>query len=205
MAKAQISKIIDEQKIINRIYLLRGEKVMLDRDLAELYNVETKRLKEQVRRNIERFPEHFMFELSKEENDALRSQFATLKQGEHSKYQPFAFTEHGVLMLANVIKSKSAIDVSLKIIEIFVALRKEIALHNELLLKFEQLDKKMTNIAHDVKMHDGEIESIFELINDIKQTKLLAPPRTPIGFRTQATRNNDPEMKAAKPKTVKRK
>jgi hypothetical protein len=84
--------------IASKIYLIRGIKVMLDRDLAELYGVETKRLKEQVRRNIERFPEDFMFELTKDEYQALRSQFATLKRGQHLKYAPFAFTEHGVLM-----------------------------------------------------------------------------------------------------------
>ena len=93
---------------------------MLDRDLSELYGVETKRLKEQVKRNIERFPKHFMFELTREENEILRSQFATLKQVEHSKYLPYAFSEHGVLMLSNVLKSARAIEVSIKIIDVFV-------------------------------------------------------------------------------------
>jgi hypothetical protein len=86
---------------------------MLDRDLAELYGVETKRLKEQVRRNIERFPEDFMFELTKDEYQALRSQFATLKRGQHLKYAPFAFTEHGVLMLSSVLNSERAIQVNI--------------------------------------------------------------------------------------------
>ena len=91
---------------------------MIDRDLAELYGVETKRLKEQVNRNLNRFPAHYMFELTKEENDSLRSQNATLKQGAHTKYLPYAFTEHGVLMLANVLKSDRAIEMSIKVIDV---------------------------------------------------------------------------------------
>jgi hypothetical protein len=105
--------------ITGRIHHIRGQKVMLDRDLAELYGVEVKRLKEQVRRNIMRFPEDFMFDLTLEEDHALRSQNATLKQGEHAKYPPFAFTEHGILMLANVLRSEQAITVSIHIIRVF--------------------------------------------------------------------------------------
>ncbi|MBL7936009.1 MAG: ORF6N domain-containing protein, partial [Bacteroidia bacterium] len=105
---------------------------MLDRDLAELYGVETKRLKEQVKRNIERFPAHYMFELSKEETEISRSQFATLKQGENIKYLPYAFTEHGVLMLSAVLKSPKAILISIQIIDVFVKLRKAILDNNEI-------------------------------------------------------------------------
>lgn len=97
---------LQEDLIISKIYIFRGQKVILDRDLAELYGVETKRLKEQVKRNIERFPAHYMFELSKEEAEISRSQIATLKQGENIKYLPYAFTEHGVLMLSAVLKSQ---------------------------------------------------------------------------------------------------
>lgn len=93
----QETSIIPNEIIVNKIYLFGGVKVMLDSDLAELFGVETKWLKEQVRRNIERFPEHFMFELTKEENEGLRSQIATLEQGKYSKYLPFAFSEHGIL------------------------------------------------------------------------------------------------------------
>jgi multidrug efflux pump subunit AcrB len=103
---------IPDEVIVNKIYLIRGQKVMIDKDLAQLYGVETKRLKEQVNRNLKRFPTHFMFELSQEENDVfLRSQNATLKRGAHSKYLPFVFTEHGVLMLSNVLKSNRAIEI----------------------------------------------------------------------------------------------
>jgi len=94
---------IPDEIIINKIYIIRGQKVMLDSDLAALYNVETKRLKEQVRRNINRFPESFMFEITTEEYSVLRSQFATLKRGRHSKYPPFVFTEHGILMLSSIL------------------------------------------------------------------------------------------------------
>ena len=108
---------IPDEKIINKIYVIREQKVMLDRDLAELYGVDTKRLKEQVRRNKDRFPETFMFELTKQEHSVLRSQFATLKQGQHSKYPPFVFTEHGILMLSSVLNSETAIKMSVQIIE----------------------------------------------------------------------------------------
>lgn len=99
-----------DSTIESKIYVLRGQKVMIDSDLAEMYGVETRRLKEQVKRNIERFPEDFMFELTKEEVDTLlRSQSVTLKRGEHIKYLPFAFTEHGVLMLSSVLRSEQAV------------------------------------------------------------------------------------------------
>ncbi len=132
---------IAEEAIISKIYLVRGQKVMIDRDLAELYRVETKRLKEQVNRNLNRFPAHFMFELTQEENENLRSQNATLKQGAHSKYLPYAFTEHGVLMLSNVLKSSRAIEMSIKIIDVFVKLREILLTHKDILLNLEEFEK----------------------------------------------------------------
>jgi hypothetical protein len=162
--------------ITDKIHLIRGHKVMLDRDLAELYGVEVKRLKEQVRRNSERFPEDFMFELDKEEWDPLRSQFATLKQGAHTKYLPFAFTEHGILMLANVLRSPQAIAVSIRIIRIFNRMREVFLSHKEILQKLEQLEGRVTG-------HDDEIQAIFDHL-----TALVAPtqqPRKPIGFKPE--------------------
>ena len=100
-----MTSIISTESIVNKIVFLRGEKVLLDHDLAELYGVETKVLKQAVRRNIKRFPDDFMFELTKEENQSLRSQNVTLKRGRHSKYSPFAFTEQGVAMLSGVLNS----------------------------------------------------------------------------------------------------
>ena len=104
-----MSDTISEELISSKIYLIRGQKVMLDRDLAEMYGVETRRLNEQVKRNIERFTPNYMFELTKEENNILRSQNATLKQGQHSKYSPYVFSEHGVLILMAVFSRRHAI------------------------------------------------------------------------------------------------
>jgi len=105
-----MTTVVPLESIVSKIIFLRSEKVLLDLDLAELYGVETKQLKRAVRRNIDRFPPDFMFELAKEEYDSLRYQFGTLKRGEHSKYLPMAFTEQGVAMLSSVLKSKSAIE-----------------------------------------------------------------------------------------------
>ena len=147
---------------------------MLDKDLAELYGVETKRLNEQVKRNIARFPAHFMFELTKKEYESLRSQNATLKKGEHVKYQPYAFTEHGVLMLSNVLKSERAIKMSIKIIDIFVRLREMLLTHKDILLKLEQLEKQVTR-------NNSEIQIIFRTLKQLIQQP--QKPRIPIGFK----------------------
>ena len=115
------------ERITSKIYLIRGMKVMLDRDLAELYGVETKVLKQAVRRNIKRFPEDFMFELTKSEEKSLRSQIVTLKRGQHAKYLPFAFTEQGVAMLSSVLNSERAIEVNIQIMRAFTQLRQMLA------------------------------------------------------------------------------
>ena len=115
---------------------------MLDLDLSEMYDVDTKQLKRQVRRNIQRFPADFMFELSFQEYDALRSQFGTLKRGEHSKYVPMAFTEQGVAMLSSVLNSPTAIDVNIQIIRVFTKMRELILTHKDILIKLEQIEKK---------------------------------------------------------------
>lgn len=165
---------INNNQIADKIYLIRGIKVMLDKDLAELYGTETKKLKQQVNRNINRFPEHFMFELTREENEALRSHFVTLKRGEHSKYLPYAFSEHGILMLANVIKSPQAIAMSIKIIEVFIKFREMLMTQKDILLKFEQLEKL-------VIQHDDDIQSIFNALKQLLQQK--NEPREPVGFK----------------------
>jgi len=134
--------------------MLRGQKMMLDRDLARLYNVETKQLKRQVRRNIERFPSSFMFELTKMENENIRSQFGTLKHGSHSKYLPFAFTEHGILMLSSVLNSDRAIKMSIYIIETFVQLRKLANNYDEILSKIHQMESK----------HQDQFGEIYEIL-----------------------------------------
>ncbi len=126
------------ERIASKIYLIRDVKVMLDRDLAELYSVETKRLKEQVRRNIERFPEDFMFELTKEELKNLRSQFATSSWG-GSRYSPMAFSEHGILMLSSILKSERAVQVNIQIMRTFTKLRKTIVDNKDLRKELEEL------------------------------------------------------------------
>ena len=175
MQKANLTTLTDEV-LINKIYVIREQKVMLDRDLAELYGVETKRLKEQVKRNIERFPEHFMFELTQQENEILRSQNATLRHGEHSKYLPYAFTEHGVLMLSNVIKSEHAISVSIQIIDVFVKLRRALTDNTELRLIVEELRKKTEN-------NTKNIEVVFRYFDELIDKTEKQKPRTPIGYK----------------------
>ena len=147
-------KQIPDEIISNKIYFIRNQKVMLDSDLAELYGVETKRLKQQVNRNLVRFPTHYMFELTKIENDSLRLQNVTLKKGEHSKYLPYAFTEHGILMLSNVLKTEPAIKLSIQIIDIFVKIRQEMSFHTEIWLAIEQIKAKINN-------QDKNMEIIF--------------------------------------------
>jgi len=164
--------IIPNENITNRIYSIRGQKVMLDRDLAALYGVETKRLKEQVRRNRYRFPKLFMFELTTDEYTVLRSQIATLKRGRHSKYPPFAFTEHGILMLSGVLNSELAIQMSVHIIETFVQLRKLANNYEEIMIKIQQIESKY-------QLQFGEIyEVIQQLLEKPKEKE-----RQRIGYK----------------------
>lgn len=151
--------IITIELISSKIYSIRGSKVMLDRDLAMLYEVETRALKQAVRRNIQRFPEDFMFELTENEELSLRSQNVTLKRGEHSKYLSFAFTEQGVAMLSSVLRSERAIQVNIQIMRTFTKLRHMIAGHEELKKAIEEL-KKQT---------DERFEVVFTVLD-----KLLA-------------------------------
>jgi len=161
---------IADEVLVNKIYEFRGQKVMLDSDLAELYGVENRRLKEQVRRNIIRFPEHFMFELTKEEyNIILRSQNATLGQGRYSKYLPFAFTEHGVLMLSNVLKTEQAITMSIRIIDVFVKLRDMLYINTEMKLEIAEIRYTVEKIAKKQKGHDQNIELLFEYIDRLQE------------------------------------
>lgn len=137
------------EQIEEKIYVIRGQRVMLDSDLAEVYGVETRRLKEQVRRNPSRFPKDFMFELTVEEMHgvgSLRSQIATLndnesKRGRHSKYAPFAFTEHGAVMLASVLNSPTAVEASIVVVRAFVKMRAMLSLHQDLADRVEELEK----------------------------------------------------------------
>ena len=157
--------IIPNEIITNKIYFIRGQKVMLDNELSGLYGVETKQLKRQVRRNIERFPEDFMFELSNVENEILRSQFGTLKQGTHSKYIPMVFTEQGIAMLSSVLNSSMAISVNIQIIRVFTKIREALTDNLSVKLDIEEIKKKLTN-------HDKNIELVFSYLNELMENKI---------------------------------
>jgi len=152
--------------IHHKIYTLRGKQIMLDEDLAELYQVETRRLNEQVKRNSERFPNDFMFQLTEKEYESLRSQFATLDmgRGKHRKYMPYAFTENGVYMLSAVLKSKVAVDVSIEIMRTFTKLR-------EFTLHYNALGKKLIELERKNDKQFNEVFNILDtLVNETKKT-----------------------------------
>jgi len=165
--------LVPAERIEKAILLIRGRKVMLDADLASLYGVETRVLVQAVRRNLGRFPEDFMFQLSKEEVDFLRSQIVTLKggRGQHSKYLPYAFTEQGVAMLSSVLRSPSAIQVNIEIMRAFVRLRQMLASHAELARKLDALEQK----------YDAQFKAVFDAIRQLMAP--LEPKRRPLGFR----------------------
>jgi len=162
---------------MSKIYEIRGEKVMIDRDLAELYGVETKYLKRQVRRNIERFPEDFMFQLNDDEFKEWRSQFVTSNSSDKMglRYAPYVFTEQGVAQLSSVLNSERAIAVNIQIIRLFTKMRKLLLTHKDLLLEMEEIRKKISG-------QDEKIELIF---NYLKQfIKDQEAPRESIGFKS---------------------
>lgn len=164
-----------QESIVDRIYLVRGHKVMLDSDLALLYGVPTGRLNEQVTRNLGRFPDDFMFRLTDKEQTRLRSQIAISKKGRGGRrYAPLVFTEQGVAMLSSVLNSERAIQVNIAIMRAFVKLREILLTHRELALKLEKLEKK-------VEKHDGEITAVFEAIRQLM--KEPEQPKRRIGFQ----------------------
>ena len=175
--KEEEKLLIPDEIITNKIYLIRNKKVMLDRDLAELYQVETKRLKEQVKRNLNRFPEDFMFELTKIELENLRSQFATSSWG-GSRYLPLVFTEQGVAMLSSVLKSDRAIAVNIKIIRIFTKMRELLTDNLSLRLEIEEIKKKVTN-------QSKNIELVFSYLDELIEKKENKTERTKIGYKKE--------------------
>jgi hypothetical protein len=175
------SMMIPEEVIMSKIYLIRGMKVMLDRDLSELYGVKAIRLREQVKRNIDRFPDNFMFRLTDEEADFLVSQNAIPDKRHLGGHLPYVFTEHGLLMLANVLKSEKAIKVSIRIIEIFINIREMMLNHKDILIKMEKIE-------HLVIEHDDKISLIFEYLKQLEQAKQQEEEqrnRRKIGFRNE--------------------
>lgn len=162
------TKLVPKIFIEQHIFLIRGQKVMLDFHLAELYGVDTKTLKRAVRRNRYRFPGDFMCELTKEEYDSLRYHIGTLKRGEHLKYLPYAFTEQGVAMLSSILHSRRAVEVNIAIMRTFVRLREILSTHKKIARKLTELEKKTTG-------HDKQIQAIFEAIRRL----MMPPPETP--------------------------
>lgn len=188
----QAKNLIPLDRIENKILYLRGQKVMIDYDLAALYDVPTKRLNEQVKRNIERFPDDFMFQLTKDEANlisqfatlksknsqgqiSLGSQFATLKieHGKNIKYLPYAFTEQGVAMLSSVLRSKRAVEVNIAIMRTFVSIRKFISTYEGLALKIAELEKK----------YDIKISRIMQVIDQLIENKKDEKLKDEIGFK----------------------
>jgi hypothetical protein len=155
--------IIPEEVVMNKIFVIRGQKVMLDMDLAELYDVETKQLKRAVRRNPDRFPDDFMFELNKAELEILRSQIGTSSWG-GVRYAPMAFTEQGVAMLSSVLNSERAVLVNIHIIRVFTRMRQMLLTHKDMLLKLEQLETKVTQ-------QDDDIKLIFDYLKELLNPK----------------------------------
>lgn len=175
MTKNKQTAIIPDEQVISKIYLIRGQKVMLDRDLAALYQVETRTLNQAVQRNIDRFPKDFMFQLTRQEFENLKSQIVTSSWGGVRKL-PFAFTEQGVAMLSGVLNSAVAIKVHIQIIRVFAKMKSLILTHKDILLQLEKLEKKF-------EKPDEQIQLIFEYLK-----QLLNPPqpaRNPIGFKTK--------------------
>ena len=168
-------KVLDEY-IIQQIYIIREQKVMIDRDLAKLYGVETKQLKRQVQRNLKRFPKDFMFELTEKENEILRRQFGTLGWGTYSKYLPMAFTEQGVAMLSSVLNSDKAVEVNIQIIRVFTKMRQMLADNTEVRLEIEKIKKKLDN-------HGKNMEIVFQHLDELIEKKENKKPRKLIGYK----------------------
>lgn len=182
MAKEDVLALPAEVGIINRIYVIRDQKVMIDRDLAELYGVETKRLKESVRRHKARFPKDFMFEMSKEEFEIWRTHFASSKQDRQGlRYRPFCFTEQGLTMLSCVLNSERAIAVNIQIVRVFTKMREMLLTYKDILLKLEQMEKNLIRQDGRMRKHEEDIQLVFQALR-----KLFNPPSEPrpkIGFR----------------------
>jgi hypothetical protein len=170
----QADIIFTEEVIINKIYTIRGHKVMLDRDLANLYLVDTKRLNEQVKRNLKRFPDDFMFQLTNAEFEILKSQFATSSWGGTRKL-PFAFTEHGVLMLSSILNSNRAIEVNIQIMRIFSKIRRVLADTSELRILIDEIRRKTEN-------NSKNIEVVFKYLDELIEKQETKTTRNKIGF-----------------------
>ena len=171
--------LLPAERIERRIYLIRGQKVMLSADLAKLYGVSQKRLNEAVKRNMQRFPRDFMFQLTREEAKRSRSQIATLKRGQNLKYLPYAFTEQGVAMLSSVLRSSTAIAVSIQIMRVFVRLRRLLASNEQFRRKLKDLEKRLLD-------HDQKFAAVFGVLDELMDEEAEDSNKSKIGFQTEA-------------------
>lgn len=180
------SELIPIEIIENKILVIRGQKVMLDSDLAELYGVETKMLNRAVKRNIERFPDNFMFQLTDEEWDFLRCQFGTSNETRGGRrFTPYAFTEHGVVMLSSVLNSKRAVAVNIQVVNAFIKLREIALTHKEVFQRFDELEKRFITYTKDTNIelseHEQKINEIFKQLDYLKD--ITKPSQ--IGFKPE--------------------
>jgi hypothetical protein len=175
MAKNKSLVKIADEIILNKIIVLRDKKVMIDKDLAELYGVTTKRLNEQVKRNLKRFPADFMFQVTKEEKEAIILHFKHLGSLKYSSTSPFAFTEHGAVMLASVLNSEKAIKANIQIVRVFILLRKMLIENTELRFEIEKIKRKVDN-------SNKNIEVVFQYLDEMTNKKPIPKKRKRIGF-----------------------
>lgn len=187
MVSSRSAALVPIEHITQSILVLRGQRVLLDAELAALYGVTTKRFNEQVRRNRERFPADFMFQLTDEEHAALRSQFATLKagRGQHRKYLPYAFTEHGAIMAATILNSARAVEMSVYVVRAFVKLRELLASNKELARRLNELEARLEK---KLATHDQAIAAILSAIRQLMNPP--APKRRPIGFTADLSKKS---------------
>ncbi|WP_276502393.1 ORF6N domain-containing protein [Terrimonas pollutisoli] len=174
MADIRKKRIIPDETVMNKIIMVRNQRVMIDRDLAELYGVTTKQLNQQVKRNSKRFPGDFMFQLNEEEKNEVVTICDHLKSLRFSPNLPFAFTEHGAVMLASVLNSERAIEANIQIIRVFTKMRELLLTHKDILLQLEKMEKKLTG-------HDEDIALIFKYLKQLLNPP--QPPRPKIGFK----------------------
>lgn len=179
MKGKELQGMLEEQKILNRIFIVRGKRVMLDEDLADMYGVETKRLNEQVKRNLKRFPKDFMFPLTTKEFNNLKSQNATARWGGR-RTLPRAFTELGVAMLSSILNSDLAIEVNIRIIRVFSRLREYALTHKEIL-------KQLAIMEKEVKGNSRDIENIFMVLKELIEKQSSPAPRNRIGFKQRGS------------------
>ncbi len=178
MANKTIVASIPDEIVMNRIILIRDKKVMIDRDLSELYGVTTKRLNEQVKRNLKRFPEDFMFQITKEEKEKIILEFTHLNGLKFSPVLPYVFTEHGAVMLASILNSDKAIEANIQIVRVFIRIRQMLLDNTELRLEIEQIKSKVNN-------QSKNIEVVFKYLDELMEKQENPKPRKAIGYKTE--------------------